>query len=99
MQTTSPDGVLYKIGDLRISGPVNEVNEFLVWLKYQETCFIHGYDDIPSVRSIRSVEISIDCRISFDEIIAWAAKEDIKYGLATPSPPGTGNDESPEIEF
>lgn len=69
------------------------------WIKYQETCFIYGYDDIPSVRNIKSVEISIDCRISLDEILAWAAKEDIKYGLSTPSPPSTGNDESPEIEF
>lgn len=100
MKAETPDGYIYKIGDLRISGPINEVDEFLDWLKCQPACDVVVSSNVSSSRdNIRSTKISINCRLSFDEILAAYITEDIKYGLATPAPPSTNNPESPDIEF
>lgn len=51
--------IYHKLGNLRITGPVEEVDAFVEWLNAQN-CHVYGYAEIQAISGLRSIDMAID---------------------------------------
>jgi hypothetical protein len=60
MKMKQSDGSTYhKLGDIRITGPEEEVKAFLEWIVNQN-CYVYGCDDLLARRGVKGIDLSID---------------------------------------